>query len=348
VTTLTAIGAAGRGLAENLGSLVGLAAHGVNSGVLAVRRAVLGQRFIERRVHDYRLVLDSYDPGVCRQLLERGTREPEQKYLLEQALKPGMTAFDLGANAGYYTVMMAKRVGEAGRVYAVEPLLQSFTLLERNVRLNGLDNVQLEQIAIADQDGVRDLLLTAESNWHSFQKPELATRAPWCSRYERRIVDAIPVRTQALANFLADKEPIDFLRMDLEGFETVILDAICNLEPATRARLHILMETHPEFYSPANDMRRVLTRLCKENGYEVSYVVSDFHFRARRHRPVELGAELFRRRGYDERCIVRQFRNRAIYAGIELDDAIDLISTSECVHAALLAPDGSDLTAYAL
>ena len=338
MSTRAAITEAGRGFAENLASLVGLATHGMNSGVLAVRRGLLGQRFIERRVHDYRLVLDNHDPGVCRQLLERGTREPEQKWLLEQALKPGMTAFDLGANAGYYTVMMAKRVGDTGLVYAVEPVLQSFSLLERNIRLNRLDNVELEQVAIADQDGVRDLLLTEKSNWHSFQKPALAARAPWCERYARQIVGAIPVRTRSLGSFLADKRPVDFLRMDIEGFETVILGALCELPPAVKARMQILMETHPEFYSAANDMRRVLTRLCREHGFQVTYLVSDFHFRSRRHAPIELGAQVFRRHGYDERFIVRRFRNRAIYAGLGVEDAIDLISTSECVHAALLTP----------
>lgn len=338
MTTLEAMDAARRGLAENVDAFVGLATRSVNSGVVALRRELLGQRFIERRVHDYRLLLDSLDPGVCRQLLERGTREPEQKWLLDHVLEPGMTAFDLGANAGYYTVMMAKQVSNEGCVYAVEPVLQSFSLLERNVRLNGLGNVRLEQVAITEEDGVRDLLLTEKSNWHSFQKPELAVRAPWCQTYARRIVDSIPVRTRSLASFLAEKRPVDLLRMDIEGFETVILEAICDLPAALTTRMHILMETHPEFYSAGNDMRGVLTQLCREKDYCVRYLVSDFHFRSRRHAPMELGARVFRRRGYDERCIVRQFRNRAIYADVELEDAIDLIGTSECVHAVLLAP----------
>ena len=335
--------AARRGVAENVDALVGLATRGMSSGVVALRRELLGQRFIERQVHDYRLVLDSLDPGVCRQLLARGAREPEQKALLEQALEPGMTAFDLGANVGYYTVMMARQVGAAGCVYAVEPLWESFTLLERNIRLNRLDHVHLEQVAIDMEDGVRDLLLSENSNWHSFQVPELASRAPWCEKYARRIVGAVPVRTRSLAGYLADKPPIDFLRMDIEGYETVILESLCEL-PAGAARMRILMETHPEFYSSANHMGPVLTRLCREHGYTIACLVSDFHFGSRGNPSTEVGAHVFARRGYDERYIVRQFRNRAIYSGLELDHAIDLISTSECVHAALLLPAGQALS----
>jgi FkbM family methyltransferase len=323
---------------DNLAALARRTTRSVSSGLLALRRDVLGQRFIERRIHDYRLLLDSHDPGVCRQLLERGDREPEQKLLLETALAPGMTAFDLGANVGYYTVMMARLVGSRGCVYAIEPLTQNFELLERNVRLNGLGNVWRDELAIAREDGYRDLLLTEKSNWHSFHAPHIAENLPWCEKYRRRIVGSVSVRTRSLQSYLAEKRSIDLMRMDIEGFETVILEAICDLPWAARSRMRILLETHPEFYSEANDMRRVLARLCHEHGYRPKYLISDYHFGSKPSDRTEIGAEVFSRRGYDARFIVRQFRNRAIYAGIGFEDAIDLISDSECVHAALLTP----------
>jgi hypothetical protein len=75
------------------------------------------------------------------------------------------------------------------------------------------------------------------------------------------------------------------------------------------------------------------------HGFRVTHLVSDFHFGARQYDKIEAEEEVFRRRGYDTRYIVRQFRNRAIYAGLGLEDAIDLICESECVHAALLTPE---------
>jgi FkbM family methyltransferase len=250
-----------------------------------------------------------------------------------------MTAFDLGANVGYYTVMMAKRVGTCGCVYAVEPSPQSFGLLVRNVRLNRLDNVRVEEVAIAEHDGTKDLLLAEKSNWHSVHSPQLATTAPWCEKYLRTMVGSLPVRTRSLHGYLCDRKPIDLLRMDIEGYETEILGAVSKLPPAARARMRILFETHPEFYSPPGDMRRVLRGLCHTHGFRVTHLVSDFHFGARQYDKIEAGEEVFRRRGYDTRYIVRQFRNRAIYAGLGLEDAIDLICESECVHAALLTPE---------
>ena len=119
-----------------------------NAGYLALQRRVLGRRFIEKRIYDYRLVLDSDDPGISSRLLSHGSREPEQKFIIESTLKPGMVAFDLGANLGYYTVMMARLVGDSGRVYAVEPFPDNFRLLGENIHRNQLKNVQLENVAI--------------------------------------------------------------------------------------------------------------------------------------------------------------------------------------------------------
>lgn len=73
--------------------------------------AFLGARYYKKRVHDYSFWLDLHDPGVSKQLMIRGSREPEHRYLLRRELKAGMTALDLGANIGYYTVMMAKFEG---------------------------------------------------------------------------------------------------------------------------------------------------------------------------------------------------------------------------------------------
>ena len=138
----------GRSVLELLSEL---AQRGGHQGYRALQRHVLGRRFIEKRIYDYILVLDSDDPGISSQLLRRGAREPEQKFIIESTLKPGMVAFDLGANVGYYTIMMARLVGDSGRVYAVEPFPDNFRLLGENIRRNGLKHVQTENVAIAPE-----------------------------------------------------------------------------------------------------------------------------------------------------------------------------------------------------
>lgn len=321
--------------------LAKIAQRGVQTGSLALQRHLLRRRFIEKRIYDYRLLLDADDPGIGSQLLKRASREPEQKFIVESTLQPGMVAFDLGANVGYYTVMMAKLVGANGRVFAVEPFPESFRLLAENVRRNDLGNVSIENTAIGTEDGEAQLQIARKSNWHSLHMPRPSTSVPWQAKYARPIVGSIPVRARSLRTYLADKEPIDLLRMDVEGYEVEILTSVLDLPRAHTRRMKILFETHPEFYdSSANNMHAALEQLCSAHGYRFQYLISDFQRGSRRSRDIEPGRDVFARYGYTGEHIVRNFDNRAIYTNVRTEDAIELVCTSECVHAAVMTPNG--------
>jgi len=318
--------------------LAELAERGGHWAYRALHRHVLRRRFIEKRIYDYRLVLDSDDSGLSSQLLRRGAREPEQKFLIESTLQPGMVAFDLGANLGYYSIMMARLVGESGRVYAVEPFPASFRLLGENIRRNRLQNVQIENVAIGTEDGEAQLLIAEKSNWHSLQVPRPNPQIPWNAKYARALTGSMTVRSRALQSYLADKPPIDFLRMDLEGYEVEILRSVANLPRAQTSRLRILFETHPEFYDPArNDMRSVLEQLCSRQALRIQFI--DYHYGRRGVPDIESGRSVLARRGYGPEHVVKRFRKRAIYGGLGTADAIDLICSSDRVNAALLAPE---------
>jgi len=310
-----------------------------NGVSVALQRRLLRKRYFERGIHDYRLLLDSADPGINRQLLRGGAREPEQKYVLERHLRRGMYALDLGANIGYYTVMMARLVGEQGRIYAVEPHPDNYALLSANVRRNRVTQVAMENVAIDVQDAQRPLLTVDHCNWHSFHDPRITTDAPWKSHYRRRMKEPVLVRTRALSRYLEDKPQLDLLRMDLEGYEVEILDALAALPSSLTRRLHILMETHPEFYHPRrHDMRAVLQRLHERHGYRVKYLISDCQHGSRRMPHLQPAMLVLQRHGYGPRHILKMFDSRAIYMGVAMRDAIELICTSENVHAVFLEP----------
>ena len=82
----------------------------MNFGIAVAHKHLLGVRYFKKQTDNYRLLLDLHDQGISTQLMIRGCREPEHRYILQEELKPGMTVFDLGANIGYYSGMMAKIV----------------------------------------------------------------------------------------------------------------------------------------------------------------------------------------------------------------------------------------------
>lgn len=83
-----------------------------------------------------------------------GRYEPEQTELFRRWLAPGDVVLDVGAHAGYYTVLSAVLTGSAGRVWAFEPDPVNARFLREHVRINGLANVTLEQAAVSDRNGV--------------------------------------------------------------------------------------------------------------------------------------------------------------------------------------------------
>lgn len=77
--------------------------------------------------------------------LERGSREREERpelLLAALGLAPGMAVADVGAGTGYYAGRIATRIGDNGRVYAVDVQPQMLALLEESMRRRGVRNVQ--------------------------------------------------------------------------------------------------------------------------------------------------------------------------------------------------------------
>src|SRR5260370_34744466 len=58
-----------------------------------------------------------------------GTYERDKQSAIVRFAKAGMTFYDVGAHAGFYTLTFSRLTGAAGRVYAFEPLQSIVTPL---------------------------------------------------------------------------------------------------------------------------------------------------------------------------------------------------------------------------
>ena len=84
--------------------------------------------------------------------------EAETSALLERLAAPDAVFYDIGANWGWYSVLLATRPGFSGQVHAFEPFPPTFQDLRAVVGQAGLDGViHCHDVALADREGVADM-----------------------------------------------------------------------------------------------------------------------------------------------------------------------------------------------
>jgi FkbM family methyltransferase len=79
---------------------------------------------------------------------------PEFTFLKQRRLEPGALIFDLGAHQAVIALLLARIVGESGRVIAVEAGKYNFDIAVENRSLNLVSNLSLIRAAVAEKDGV--------------------------------------------------------------------------------------------------------------------------------------------------------------------------------------------------
>nr|WP_166180529.1 FkbM family methyltransferase [Altererythrobacter segetis] len=160
--------------------------------------------------------------------LERFYDLPTQ-LLLQQELRDGDLFVDVGANEGMITLLGSRLVGDTGKVMSFEPNPVPREILQRNLRRNGITNVELHACGLGDEDGELQLFVPcANSGEGSFTAPATASEGH-SSPCPVRIGDSI----------LQGRAP-KLIKIDVEGFEAhVLLGLRRTLE---RVRPMIVME----------------------------------------------------------------------------------------------------------
>jgi len=105
---------------------------------------------------------------------DRERFEQPEKVLDALKIEPGMTVADVGAGNGYFTLRLARRVKDSGRVFAVDIQQGMLDLLDNNKRREGLKNIELVLSTPTDPrlpPAAVDLALLVDV-YHEFQHPE--------------------------------------------------------------------------------------------------------------------------------------------------------------------------------
>lgn len=152
---------------------------------------------------------------------------------------------DIGANIGVFTVYAALRTQNT--VYALEPFPSTVEALQENIRANGLRNVIPHRYAVCDRNGTELFLETEKPQDRRLKKVARNADAKY-----------IEVPSITLHDFMDQNhiEQIDFLKMDCEGAEGLIMNSLPK-DYLQRIR-KIVMELHNEISKLKHDQIRKL------------------------------------------------------------------------------------------
>ena len=299
--------------------------YGALSEAKAVKNAIrwawfkhaLRQQVVTYEVQGSTMFLDMQNPGVSKVIAVFGIRERAQTELIKRVLRKGQVVLDIGANIGYYALMEATIVSREGKVYAFEPFPRTFGLLERSVEANNYgDIVETHNVAVGDVPGMTKLYLTEKDNTHITLDPEQYSTASEVVSRNADGWDYVDVESITIDDFMRDREQVDVIRMDVEGFEWKIIDGMMETLERAGTGLKMFIEVHPPYREEDNQFGPRWEKLSAM-GFVASEVVS-----AREH-PHPYFAEL----GYQpQETIFADGYDRGVYTNVSLEDLPALVS----------------------
>lgn len=181
---------------------------------VACQTSYLGNNTLICRVlGKYLLYADSQDLGIVPHLSLDGFWETWMTLAVARILQPGWHCIDVGANHGYYTLLMADAIGTTGRILALEPNPQLATLLQQTIDVNGFAafTTVLAKAAI-DQPGEPIKLVIPKGRGMNAS----------VTRYASETDEAVEVETTSIDTLTQDWQKLDFIKIDAEGAEESI------------------------------------------------------------------------------------------------------------------------------
>jgi len=175
--------------------------------------------------------------------------EQYETALLKSQIISESVCVDVGANIGYYTLLMA---GRAKKVFAIEPDRESFLILKKNVEENNLKNVTLLNIAMSNKKEKKYLIKDCDNLGNS------------------KIDDkkGLLINTDTLDNILTNEQYISLIKIDVQGWETEVIEGTKKI--IERDKPALFLE-----YTPGEYGNKKMINFLK-NTYQNIWSINDF------------------------------------------------------------------------
>jgi FkbM family methyltransferase len=155
--------------------------------------------------------------------------------------KEGDVVVDVGSAFGFYTILSSKLVGLKGKVVAIEAQPESFEMLNRNIKLNGLANVITLNYAVYSKKSRLKL-------YHSYSI--MQERA---GNNKKKFVEVHANTLDYLLSYFTQITEVNWIKIDVEGVELDVLKGARDILSNSND-IRLLIEIHgQDNYKPLVD-----------------------------------------------------------------------------------------------
>jgi FkbM family methyltransferase len=230
---------------SNLGDIATLSGYDFETACrVFCKYAYLGDNVaICRILTKHKLYVDTRDKGITPHLILDGFWETWLTQCLVKIIRPGDTCIDIGANVGYYSILMSALAGEKGQTIAIEPNPRIAGLLRHTA---GLNHPGFGVAEVALSNAVGKVVLHIPD--HSFGDASILQRP------DRLTVSKSKVKVQMMTfDSLMEQMNIthvDVIKMDVEGVEPLVFEGM-KKTIENNPGLKIIIEYSPHLYADA-------------------------------------------------------------------------------------------------
>ena len=214
-----------------------------------------------KTVHGFSILVDPVkDKGLERELFNFGTYEEGTLRVMKHLLDNCDTFVDVGANIGLMSLHAAKILSDRGSVLSFEPLQSTFSILKKNIEINGFENIEAINIAIGSEGGSLNIYenLCSSRGSSSLIKPD-----------QEELSHKISV--MRLDEYISNNESkysIGCIKVDVEGWELEVLKGAHGLLSSRKAPICIVecSSLHPMH---GGGVKEIYTFLRGINSYRI-------------------------------------------------------------------------------
>lgn len=221
------------------------------------------------RKYNFAMVVNGQDRAVAESLIQFQAHEPQVTEVLLRYLKPDIHFLDIGANIGYYSLLVASQCPRA-QIFSFEPDKKNFQLFRTSIFYNSYDKlIKAFPLAVGEQN---------ETIWVS----DLGNNSNFGARFTAKKLAHLQamvhgphpyfatVKAVKLDSFLTAQR-IDLIKIDIEGYEPFAIKGMINI--LKRDRPVIISEFAPSNLSTvgqsaAEEYLKIFTAL----GYQLNVI----------------------------------------------------------------------------